>query len=182
MNNTQHLTRWLLVGILIVSGLGGTLASGKIVLGAQVQTSSARRASKQTTPDQLMPFQGSVNAVEVYQVTPPNMLVHTSGTGEGTHLGQFKVTWEYKVVLASGLGIGTAHFIAEDGDSFDTKSLEQGDMVTGDLARITEIHAIVAGTGRFAGAEGCFSIERLVNTNSGATSGLFHGTIAYAAK
>jgi hypothetical protein len=180
MNNSQNITRWLMIGILTATGLGGALASDKIELGAQAQTSSARLASKQTTPDQLMPFQGSVNALEVYQVTPPTMLVHTTGTGEGTHLGQFKVTWEYKVMLQSGLGIGTAHFVAEDGDSFDTKSLEQGDMVTGDLARITEIHAIVAGTGRFAGAEGCFSLERLVNTNSGATSGLFHGTIVYA--
>ncbi len=95
MNNPQNLTRWLLVGILTVSGLGGALASGKIVLGAQIQTSSARIASKQTIPDQQMPFQGSVNATEVYQVTPPTMLVHTTGTGEATHLGQFKVTWDY---------------------------------------------------------------------------------------
>jgi hypothetical protein len=180
MNNIQNMTRWFMVGILTATGLGGVLASGKIEPGAQVQTSSARIAIKQTTPDQQMPFQGSLNAIEVYHVTPPTMLVHTTGTGEATHLGQFKVTWEYKVVLESGLGIGTAHFVAEDGDSFDTKSLEQGDQVTGDLARITEIHAIVSGTGRFAGAEGCFSLERLVNTRSGATSGLFHGTIVYA--
>jgi hypothetical protein len=44
-------------------------------------------------------------------------------------------------------------------------------------ASITEINTITGGTGRFAGAQGSFTVERLVNLATGFTSGSFHGTI-----
>jgi hypothetical protein len=53
------------------------------------------------------------------------MLVNTTGSGEALELGKFKVTWEFTVNLDSGMGVGSAHFVAENGDKLDTKSIGQ---------------------------------------------------------
>jgi len=42
---------------------------------------------------------------------------------------------------------------------------------------ITEINTITGGTGRFAGAQGSFTVMRLVTLATGFTSGSFNGTI-----
>jgi hypothetical protein len=48
---------------------------------------------------------------------------------------------------------------------------------TPDVIRITEINTITGGTGRFAGAQGSFTMERLASVVTFFTSGSFHGTI-----
>ena len=48
------------------------------------------------------------------------------------------------------------------------------------LSRFVEINIITGGTGRFAGAKGSFTLERLVDLATGFTSGSFHGTITSA--
>jgi len=40
-----------------------------------------------------------------------------------------------------------------------------------------EQHTITGGTGRFAGTTGTFTLDRLVNTATGVTSGSFEGSI-----
>ena len=132
-----------------------------------------------TIPAQQVPFEGSVVAVEKYTVDSPTMLVDTSGNGEATLLGQFTVTWQFTVNLETGAGVGSAHFIAANGDSIDTTSLGQGDPTeTPDVNLVMETHTITGGTGRFAAATGNFTLERLANTVTGVTSGSFNGTIA----
>jgi len=134
--------------------------------------------SDTTIPAQETPFTGTVEAQETYIITAPTMLVDTTGSGEATELGQFTVTWEFTVNLDTGAGVGSAHFIAANGDSLDTTSLGQGDP-TGkpDENRVVEQHTITGGTGRFAGATGSFTLERLVSTATGVTSGSFEGSI-----
>jgi len=129
-------------------------------------------------PTQSVPFTGTVEAVETYDVKPPTMLVDTTGSGESNELGHFTVTWEFTVNLDTGAGVGSAHFIAANGDSLDTTSLGQGDP-TGkpDENRVVEQHTITGGTGRFAGTTGTFTLDRLVNTKTGVTSGSFDGSI-----
>jgi hypothetical protein len=130
-----------------------------------------------------VPFEGSVQAVESYDVQFPTMFVDTTGTGVATHLGLFTVTWEFTVNLLNGAGIGSAHFIAANGDSVFTESLGQGDPTeTPDITRVVETHTITGGTGRFAGATGGFTLERLVNTVTGITAGSFSGTIVFHKK
>jgi hypothetical protein len=45
---------------------------------------------------------------------------------------------------------------------------------------ITEIATITGGTGRFAGATGSFTIERVLTDATGVSSGSFNGTISWA--
>ena len=126
---------------------------------------------------QQVPFKGSVQAVESYDVQFPTMFVDTTGSGEATHLGRFTVTWEFTVNLLNGAGIGSAHFIAANGDSVFTESLGQGDPTeTPGINRVVETHTITGGTGRFAGATGSFTLERLADS-AGITAGSFNGSI-----
>ena len=127
--------------------------------------------------EQQVPFKGSVQAVESYDIQFPTMFVDTTGTGQATLLGRFTVTWEFTVNLLNGAGIGSAHFIAANGDSVFTESLAQGDPTeTPGINRVVETHTITGGTGRFAGATGSFTLERLVDT-AGITAGSFNGSI-----
>ena len=136
--------------------------------------------SNQTTiPTQQVPFKGSVEAVERYTVDPLTMLVETPGRGEATQLWEGTVTWEITVPLENGVGVGSAHFSAANGDSLDTTVLGQGDPTeTPDVSRVVEQHTITGGTGVFVEATGSFTLDRLVNTATGVTSGSFNGTIA----
>jgi hypothetical protein len=127
---------------------------------------------------QLVPLQGSVEAVESYTINPPTMLVDTTGSGNATQLEQFTVTWKFTVNLDTGEGVGSAHFTAANGDSLDTTSRGQGDPTeTPDVNRVVVQHTITGGTGAFAGAIGSFTLERLVNMQTGVTSGSFDGSI-----
>jgi hypothetical protein len=128
-----------------------------------------------------VPFKGSVQAVETYDVQFPTLFVDTTGTGVATHLGLFTVTWEFTVNLLNGAGIGSAHFIAANEDSVFTESFGQGNPTKEDpdVSFIKEMHTITGGTGRFADATGGFTLERLVNTVTGVTAGSFSGTIVF---
>ena len=126
-----------------------------------------------------VPFRGSLQGRETDVVQPPpTLLVDGNGTGIATHLGQFTVTWEATVNLENNSGIGSYHFIAANGDSIFAAVVGQAELVEPpDVFRVVEINTITGGTGRFAGAKGSFTVERLVNLTTGFTSGSFHGTI-----
>jgi hypothetical protein len=67
--------------------------------------------------------------------------------------------------------------IAANGDSIYTTIVGSSEPTgTPGVRSITEIDTITGGTGRFAGAQGSFIVERLVNQTD-FTSGSFHGTI-----
>jgi len=105
-------------------------------------------------------------------------LLDTAATGTGTHLGQFSLAQVLTVNLANHTAIGSARWIAGNGDYIDTtvvSAAEPADIP--DLLKITEINTITGGTGRFTGAEGSFTVERLHNLVTSATFGSFHGTI-----
>ena len=95
-----------------------------------------------------VPFKGSVQAVEIYDVQFPTMFVDTPGIGVATHLGLFTVTWEFEVDLSNGKGIGSADFIAANGDSVFTESLGQGTTGDPDIHQVVETHTI-RGDGSF---------------------------------
>jgi hypothetical protein len=128
-----------------------------------------------------VPFGGSLQAVEhsVFQGPPPGtLLVDASGSGIATHLGQFTLTWKFTVNLADGTGSGPVIFTAANGDAIFYTALGRSEPTdTPGVFHVVEIETITGGTGRFAGAQGSFIVDRLTDLNTGLTSGSFHGTI-----
>jgi hypothetical protein len=128
-----------------------------------------------------VPFEGSIQGNDTDTgFTPTTVSVLTNGTGIGTHLGQFTFILEATVNLTNGTNTGIAHFIAANGDTIDATFAGAGQpTVTPDglVIKITEIYTITGGTGRFAGAQGSFIVERVASPVTFLTSGSFHGTI-----
>jgi hypothetical protein len=128
-----------------------------------------------------VPFKGSLQGHETdtpEEGPPPTTLIADGNTtGIATLVGQFSFTYELTVTLASRTATGFGHLIAANGDSIYTTITGSSDLTTPGLTRITEIDTITGGTGRFAGAQGSFTVERLVNQATGFTSGSLHGTI-----
>jgi hypothetical protein len=126
-----------------------------------------------------VPFKGTLQGQETDTgFTPTTVTVATTGTGIGTHVGQFSFTQEFTVNFAAATVTGSAHWITANGDSIDTTLVGSGEMTdTPGVFRITEFHTITGGTGRFAGAQGSFIVERLASAVTFLTSGSLHGTI-----
>jgi hypothetical protein len=130
-----------------------------------------------------VPFKGSIQGheIETPQGGPPptTLMVDGSVTGIATLVGQFSYTYQLTVTLANGTATGSGILIAANGDSLTTTIAGSSEMTaTPGVVSIMEIDTITGGTGRFAGAQGSFTIERLANLVTGFTSGSFHGTIS----
>ena len=115
---------------------------------------------------QSVPFKGTLQGHDTdsgFNPGPPaTVTVTTSGTGIGTLLGEFSFTQQTTVNLAAGTDTESAHWVAANGDTIDTTITGSGEPAdTPGVIRITEIHTISGGTGRFAGAQGSFTVERL---------------------
>ncbi len=127
-----------------------------------------------------VPFKGSLQAVETYQVNFPTLLVTSNnGSGTSTTLGQYTVAYQVVVNIPTGSGPASAQFVAANKDSLFAEGFGQGVPTENpNIHKIVEKYTITGGTGRFAGATGSFTVTRLVNLTTGATSGTFDGTIA----
>ncbi len=125
-----------------------------------------------------VPFKGTLQAVETYELDFPNLAVAGIGSGNATRLGRYAVVYEVAVNLVSGGGPASIHFVAANGDAIFATGIGQGNPTeTPDVSMIVETYTITGGTGRFAGASGSFTVERLVNIVTGVTSGTFDGSI-----
>jgi hypothetical protein len=127
-----------------------------------------------------VPFKGSIQAQEtdVPSVPPGSLFAAGSGTGIGSHVGQFSLSYDLTVSLATGTATGTGHWAAANGDTIDTTIT--GTSVptpTPGVFSIREIYVVTGGTGRFEGAQGSFIVERSIDLTTGVTSGSFHGSI-----
>ena len=125
---------------------------------------------------QQVPFKGTFQGKDA--VNPST--ITTSGTGIGTHMGVFSLTQDTSLITFTG----PAHWVTVNGDSIDSTFVSSADFSTASLGYITvtEIHTITGGTGRFAGAQGNFVLERthilaLSDDGTHVTFGSFHGTI-----
>ncbi len=135
-----------------------------------------------------VPFKGTFQGNDV----PTSTTITQSITGIGTHVGQFSST-TLLTLTASG-GTGSAHWIAANGDSIDTTVVGSPEHVPmspcqvvgaqpeDSYAKITEIHTITGGTGRFAGVQGSFTLtlyHDVVPRSDGThgTCGSYSGTI-----
>jgi hypothetical protein len=129
-----------------------------------------------------VPFKGVIEAVSDNEIHFPTMSVHITGGGTATHLGRYSFVLEGTVDLRHGTGVGSAEFVAANGDSIYTTFVGQG-VPTGRTPTenlVTETYTIVGGTGRFDGAGGSFTMVRLVDRATEETSGSFEGTVVFA--
>ena len=129
-----------------------------------------------------VPFKGTFQGSDA--VTPP--ILTESNTGIGTLLGQFSST----AVFSFSGGVGSARLIAANGDSIETTFVASA--VTVDMApcqvvgaqpedsyrKITEVHTITGGTGRFAGVQGSFTLTKY-HDRVPRSDGITHGTCGF---
>jgi len=139
---------------------------------------------------EALPFKGSFQGVHVSRtpVDPPLKFADVfAGTGQATQLGEFELVIEAVVDFGTRpvTGHGTVTFTAANGDRLVAGITGASALVSPGLVLITE-HATIdpaRSTGRFAGATGTFTIERLADAATGvtgATAGPFEGMISLA--
>jgi hypothetical protein len=130
------------------------------------------------TAQKLVPFKGAIQGQETDTLgPPPTQFAHGDTTGIASHVGQLEFTYDLTVNLSNGSGTGSGHLFAANGDRIDTTIVGQFELTSPGVGSITEVNTIMGGTGRFAGAQGSFTVERLINLGTGLTSGSFHGYI-----
>ena len=132
-----------------------------------------------------VPFKGSLEGEAVSIVTEyPYRHVLVEGTGEATQLGEFTFAFPHTVYLPTRTLVdGTYHIVAANGDKLTASGtgLATPTIIDGVfyLAIVEEmIVDPTLSTGRFAGATGSVTVERLFNPATGDVIGSFEGTIS----
>jgi hypothetical protein len=130
-------------------------------------------------PIREVPFNGSIEGVEIAAVEFPLLFVNATGWGAASHLGRFTMTYELEVNLLTlpFETSGTAVFTAANGDQLFTDIVGLGTPINEDENSIVELHTITGGTGRFEEATGDFTRTYHLDRITGATSGSFTGVI-----
>ncbi len=161
-----------------LSFAAGFALAGLIVLGMTGSISAGEQ----------VPFKGSMEGVHVSRTPSETPLVFFDVfelTGQATELGEFELVIEAEVDFRNlpPTGEGTLTFTAANGDTLVAHDTGASRLVEPGLVLITE-HATIdpdRSTGRFAGATGTFTVERLADAATGVTGvtvGSFEGTIS----
>jgi hypothetical protein len=125
-----------------------------------------------------VPFKGAMQGHDTDTgFTSTTVTVLTVGTGIGALVGQFSFIQTFTVDFTTGHDTGSAQWFAANGDSISTTLNGSGEIIEPGLISITEVHTITGGTGRFAGAQGSFTVKRLASGVTFLTSGSYDGTI-----
>jgi len=132
-----------------------------------------------------VPFKGRLEGVVTITPVPggPPTLVDVlvTATGNATELGKFALTIPHRVDRSTvpPSAAGFYHFTAANGDTVSASFTGYATPTpTPGVLAIVETATITGGTGRFAGATGSFTTERLFNTITLTTTGSFSGTIS----
>jgi hypothetical protein len=133
------------------------------------------------TRDKQIVLTGSIQGSEIDVpeggFPPTGLDVTGTVTGVAPHLGRFTLLYNLMVVLPEGTATGSGQLIAANGDIIaftiagTSVALEPG------VGSITEVDTITGGTGRFAGATGTFTVMRLLDMETGITSGSMQGVV-----
>lgn len=142
-----------------------------------------------------MPFHGSIQGEETAAFNADHSIRTVDGSGKGTsaesRLRRFAVQWGATVLTASVRSVGHIRLQAANGDRIFTELIGYGEAIFPQPGPPTHIHIvehniITGGTGRFAGATGSFTLDRVVDVSRDPnpfspgpfpTFGSFHGTI-----
>ena len=156
--------------------IAGFVLTGLILLGIACPLSAGEQ----------LPFKGRLEGIHVSR-TPiaPVVFDRFETTGNATHLGKFDLVIEASVDFGNRppTAEGTMTFTTANGDTIVAHFTGSSALVEPGLVLITE-HATIdpdASTGRFAGATGSFTLNRLADAATGVTgvtAGSFKGTIS----
>jgi hypothetical protein len=131
-----------------------------------------------------VPFKGTIQGQDSDKgfTSPGLFLVESNGTGNGILLGRFTFKLETTINVAESTDTGSAHFEAANGDTIDatytsTRPAQVQPTPDGVVFSIQEIYTITGGTGRFAGAQGSFVMDRVADPQKFITFGSFSGSI-----
>lgn len=146
--------------------------------------SSPRLATVPAAADaRLVDFRGTFAGGETASpVSPTAVRVHLTGGGVATHLGRYTLALDAVVQLPAGTSAVDVVLRAANGDELrgtGTGAAAPSPTRPGFLS-ITETGVITGGTGRFAGATGAFTLVRLYDAATGASTGTVEGSIAVA--
>jgi hypothetical protein len=134
-------------------------------------------AAPTATEKQLL-FKGTLQAVETHVVTFPTFSLDGTGSGNATQLGLYTMSFQGQVYIPTSSGTESATWVAADGSSLYADGLGQGTPTENPgIISIVEMYTITGGTGRFAGATGSFTVERLNERATGISSGTISGFI-----
>ena len=143
------------LAVLLVAGIAGPLAA-----------------------EEQVPFKGSLAGLVTHAPDPPFDFVLVEGEGKGTHLGNFTFAAPHLVNTLTRTAVGSYEFTAANGDTLSAEFTGQATPTsTSGVISIVESATITSGTGRFAGATGSFTVERLFDRIADTTSGSFEGTL-----
>lgn len=124
-------------------------------------------------------LKGSVQDTETQQVVFPTVFVNGTGSGNATHLGLYTISYQAQLNIPTLSATTSATLVAADGSSLFGEGTGQGTPTeTPGIVSIVETYTITGGTGRFAGATGNFTVERVINRATLVSSGTIRGTIA----
>ena len=123
-------------------------------------------------------LKGSLQAVETNELNFPILSVDATGSGKATQVGRFTIDYQVQVNVLTLSGSGPTTLIAADGSSLLAEVSGQATPTgTPNVVSILSTGTITGGTGRFAGASGSFTLERVLDQTTGVTSGTISGTI-----
>ena len=126
-----------------------------------------------------VPFTGSWKSVEVGTLSFPFLSVALEGTGDATQLGHFTEEGDFTVNVLTLHGTGSEVFTAANGDTLNATGEGQATpTATPGVLSIVEHLTITGGTGRFAGATGSFTRQRVLDGATGSSTGSLVGTIS----
>jgi hypothetical protein len=111
---------------------------------------------------QQVPFKGTFQGQDVHPVLPEgatSVVIGTTATGTGTHLGRFSLIREITGDLVTFTATGSAYWVAANRDSIYTTIVGTAEPVPGGFLKVTETHTVTGGTGRFRNAQGSFTVE-----------------------
>jgi hypothetical protein len=123
-----------------------------------------------------LPLKGSLQAVETSVAVFPTLYVDANGSGNATQLGLYTISFQAEVNIPTSASSVDATLIAANGDSLFAEGHGQATPTSNPtVVSIVESYTIIGGTGRFAGATGTFTVERLLDRPTGISSGAFNG-------
>lgn len=135
-------------------------------------------APANTTKTTRLSFEGTMQSNETYSTAFYTMFVTANGSGNATELGQFTASYQMEANLLDMSVSESVSLVGTNGDSLQANAVGQAieDRTPG-MFKVVEIYTIIGGTGRFAGASGTFTLNRLLSINAGVASSTFEGYI-----